>query len=127
MPGKTLCTRWGQWNQNQISKVKILSTQVYTLSVLNTFIFYFYFFTNTPVFFNLTTAPACNQQNHAAMGGPSCPFISPSWVLIPADPQAPLLPPDGHSDADLPLSQPVPPLCFQQVQPTSLIMERHWA
>lgn len=38
-------------------------------------------------FLNLTTASPCNSQNHTAMTIP-CLFISPSWLLIPTDPQA---------------------------------------
>ena len=43
MPGKALGTRWCQWNQNQISKIKILTPHFCALSVLKLSFLFIYF------------------------------------------------------------------------------------
>lgn len=64
--GESSLCQIGSWNQKQIFKVKILSPQFHTLSMLNSFVCVCAR-VNTTEILNLTTAPTCSSQNHVAM------------------------------------------------------------
>ena len=89
MPARTLCTRQGQWNQKQISKVEVLSSRFYSL---HTYDKHLLFLSVNTTFSNLTTASPCNNQNHPAMTIPYTPLsfcLDLSFLLILKPPFTP--------------------------------------
>lgn len=79
MPEGTLCARYGQWNQKQNSKVRILNPQFYPLSILKTL---HPFLKQIPQSFIWPGLQYAIVKNHITI---TIPLISPSWFLISAD------------------------------------------